>query len=80
MTDYLVDDQQVAIIADAKVIVDDPSVSEMLAAAKTEHETREFSANVKAPLVVNRKTGAANQVILENENLSVEYPLSEGLI
>ena len=40
IVDYLVDDQQVAVIADVSVIVDDPAASEMLAAAKKEHETR----------------------------------------
>jgi len=47
---------------------------------RTDPATHAFTANVKAPLVVNRKTGQSHQVILDNDDLSVQYPLSEGLI
>ncbi len=47
---------------------------------RTEPETHAFTANVKAPLFINRQTGQAAQIILERENLRTDYPLADGLI
>ena len=47
---------------------------------RTDPETHAFTANVKAPLFVNRETNSGDQIILDDSRLSVDYPLSEGLI
>ena len=47
---------------------------------KTDQETGAFSANVRAPVIVNRASGMARQIILDNDELDFEYLLSEGLI
>ncbi len=53
--------------------------SEQYVILKVNQGTQEFTANIKAPIVFNPATGAANQVILDNINLSVEHPLNNEL-
>lgn len=38
-------------------------------------ETRTFTANIRAPFVVEPKMGSGSQIILENQSLGFEYPL-----
>lgn len=53
--------------------------SEQYVILKVSQGTQEFTANIKAPIVFNPESGAANQVILDNANLSVEHPLNDEL-
>ena len=46
---------------------------------KADPRTQEITANVKAPLVVNPKSGLGNQVIIDDPQLSMEYPLKHEL-
>ena len=46
---------------------------------KIDQRSQEFTANIKAPIVFNPLTGVANQVILDNANLSVEHPMLNEL-
>jgi len=38
-------------------------------------QTKQFVANTKAPLIVNKRRRKGNQIILENRDLQGEYPL-----
>ena len=53
--------------------------SEQYVILKIDQGTQEFTANIKAPIVFNPASGAANQVILDNASLSVEHPLNNEL-
>ncbi len=53
--------------------------SEQYVILKVSQGTQEFTANIKAPIVFNPQSGAANQVILDNASLSVEHPLINEL-
>jgi len=53
--------------------------SEQYVILKVDQGTQEFTANIKAPIVFNPESGAANQVILDNASLSVEHPLINEL-
>jgi len=43
------------------------------------HQRRQLTANISAPLIVNPKKEIGLQVILENEALSMEYPVNKIL-
>ncbi len=59
--------------------VDKTADSEQFVILKVNQGTQEFTANIKAPIVFNPESGAANQVILDNASLSVEHPLNNEL-
>ncbi len=46
---------------------------------KADPRTQEITANVKAPLVFNPKSGMGNQVVIDDPHLSMEYPLKHEL-
>lgn len=62
------------------VVANNKDAREIWAILKTDHQSGEFLANVKAPLIVNTEQGIAKQIILDSEDLVVDYPLSEGLL
>lgn len=53
--------------------------TEIYVILKVNDKKQELSANVKAPLVINTEKKIGGQIILDDENLSVEYLLKEGL-
>jgi flagellar assembly factor FliW len=53
--------------------------SEQYVILKIDQSTQAFTANIKAPIVFNPVTGAANQVILDHAELSVEHPMQHEL-
>ena len=59
--------------------IDKTDDAEQYIILRVNHGTQEFTANIKAPIVFNPKSGAANQVILDNANLSVEHPMANEL-
>jgi len=59
--------------------LDNKTDSKQYVILKVDQGTQEFTANIKAPIVFNPISGAANQVILDNINLSVEHPLTNEL-
>ncbi len=54
--------------------------SEQFIILKIQQGSQEFTGNIKAPIVFNRKTGAANQVILDNAEFSVEHPMNNEIL
>jgi flagellar assembly factor FliW len=60
--------------------LEDSSLAEQYVILKVDQNSQEFTANIKAPIVFNPRSGAANQVILDNAKLSVEHPLNKELI
>jgi flagellar assembly factor FliW len=59
--------------------LEDGGQSEQFVILKIDQTTQEFTANIKAPIVFNPATGAANQVILDNADLSVEHSMQHEL-
>ena len=59
--------------------LDKTADSEQYVILKVSQGSQEFTANIKAPIVFNPESGAANQVILDNARLSVEHPLINEL-
>ncbi len=59
--------------------VDKSEDSEQFIILRINHNTQEFTGNIKAPIVFNPKSGAGNQVILDNANLSVEHPMNNQI-
>ncbi len=59
--------------------IDSTDDSEQYIILRVNHGTQEFTGNIKAPIVFNPKSGVANQVILDNANLSVEHPMQNEL-
>ncbi len=59
--------------------IEKTSDSEQFIILKINQRTQEFTGNIKAPIVFNQKTGVANQVILDNASLSVEYPMKNEI-
>ena len=53
--------------------------SEQYIILKINQASQEFTGNIKAPIVFNPETGLANQVILDNANLSVEHPMNNEI-
>jgi len=54
---------------------DDAENPELFVVLKVDHKSQQFTANIKAPLVMNFDKARGNQIILEDSRLSVEYPL-----
>jgi len=52
------------------------SKMEVYAILKYDKDSQAFTANMKAPIVVNSTALLGQQVILENENLTVNHPLT----
>ncbi len=48
---------------------------EIFVILRVKPQTKQFVANTKAPLIVNKQCGQGNQIILDHKNLQGEYPL-----
>jgi len=59
--------------------LEESQTAEQFVILKIDHGSQEFTANIKAPIVFNPATGVANQVILDNANLSVEHSMKNEL-
>jgi len=59
--------------------LEDSGTAEQFVILKVDQHSQEFTANIKAPIVINPQSGSANQVILDNASLSVEHPLNNEL-
>jgi flagellar assembly factor FliW len=62
-----------------KIELADAQKPDIFTILRINHQHRKLTANVTAPLIVNPKKEIGMQVILDNETLSMEYPVEKLL-
>jgi flagellar assembly factor FliW len=58
-----------------KIGIDDPQNLDMYVILRVKPDSKQFVANTKAPLIINKSKQTGNQVIIEKEGLMSDYPL-----
>jgi len=43
---------------------------------KADNQRKRFTANLRAPVLINTKTSIGQQIILDDETIDIEYPLN----
>jgi len=64
----------------SKIHLQDMTDAEVYVILKINSETHQFTANIRAPLVINTRERTGFQVILENDQLSVEHSLVNAFV